>query len=313
MNNIGYRIMRCIIYALSLLPFRMLYVLSDILYVLVYKIVGYRRKTVSKNLRNSFPDKTKAELLKIERDFYHSFCDNMVEMFKLLSISPEEIHRRMTFSGNDEIEKSLDTHQFCFIYLGHFCNWEWISTMPQWFPLDRIQCGQLYHPVKSDFFNNIMQELRGRFGAENIPKKDALRRIITMRGDRKKTVIGFIADQGPRWVNIHEWVDFLHQDTPVYTGTERIAKKVNASVFFANVRCVKRGYYHCSLEKITDDPRSYPDYELTDVYMKLLEEMICKSPRNWLWTHNRWKRHHEDEPENIERRNEKEIHTTDKA
>ena len=83
--------------------------------------------------------------------------------------------------------------------------------------------------------------------------------------------------------------------------------------FFANVRCVKRGYYHCSLEKITDDPRSYPDYELTDVYMKLLEEMICKSPRNWLWTHNRWKRHHEDEPENIERRNEKEIHTTDKA
>ena len=102
MNNIGYRIMRGIIYALSLLPFRMLYVLSDILYVLVYKIVGYRRKTVSKNLRNSFPDKTKAELLKIERDFYHSFCDNMVEMFKLLSISPEEIHRRMTFSGNDE-------------------------------------------------------------------------------------------------------------------------------------------------------------------------------------------------------------------
>ena len=149
MNNIGYRIMRGIIYALSLLPFRMLYVLSDILYVLVYKIVGYRRKTVSKNLRNSFPDKTKAELLKIERDFYHSFCDNMVEMFKLLSISPEEIHRRMTFSGNDEIEKSLDTHQFCFIYLGHFCNWEWISTMPQWFPLDRIQCGQLYHPVTS--------------------------------------------------------------------------------------------------------------------------------------------------------------------
>ena len=102
MNNIGYRIMRGIIYALSLLPFRMLYVLSDILYVLVYKIVGYRCKTVSKNLRNSFPDKTKAELLKIERDFYHSFCDNMVEMFKLLSISPEEIHRRMTFSGNDE-------------------------------------------------------------------------------------------------------------------------------------------------------------------------------------------------------------------
>ncbi len=313
MKKVFFQFLRNIIYALSLLPFRVIYVMSDILYLLMYYVVGYRRKTVRKNLRNSFPEKSEAKRRKIERDFYHSFCDNIVEMFKLLSISREEIMRRMTFSGNDSIEESLETHQFCFIYLGHFCNWEWISTLPQWFHQEKVQCGQLYHPVKSEFFDWLMLELRGRFGAENIPKKDALRRIITMRSDKKKTVIGFIADQGPRWVNIHEWVDFLNQDTPVYTGTERIAKKVKASVFFANVKRVKRGYYHCSLEKITDDPNSYPDYKLTDTYMQMLETMIRKSPRNWLWTHNRWKRRHEDEPENIERRNEKVSHFSDKA
>jgi Kdo2-lipid IVA lauroyltransferase/acyltransferase len=308
-----FKLLRGIIYTLSLLPFWAVYAISDFLYVLVYYVVGYRRKTVRKNLRNSFPEKSKAQLRTIEREFYHSFCDNMVEMFKLISISPEEMRRRMTFSGNDDIEKSLEDHQFCFIYLGHFCNWEWISTMPMWFHLDKIQCGQLYHPVKSEFFDWLMLQLRGRFGAENIAKNDALRRIVSMRNDAKKTVIGFIADQGPRWVNIHEWVDFLNQDTPVYTGTERIAKKMNASVFFANVKRVKRGYYHCSLELVTNDPKSYPDYTLTDRYMQLLEAMIKKSPRNWLWTHNRWKRRHEDEPENIERRNEKESQNSAKA
>lgn len=305
-QKILYPLFRNTIYALSLLPFGVIYVFSDILYFLVYRVVGYRRGIVRKNLRNSFPEKTDAELRRIERDFYRSFCDNVVEMFKLLSISKEEIMRRMTFSGNDEIEKSLESHKFCFIYLGHFCNWEWISTMPLWFDAGKVQCGQLYHPVKNKFFNRLTLEYRCRFGAENIRKSEALRRILAMRGERKNTIIGFIADQGPRWVNIHEWCNFLNQETPVYTGTERIAKKVGACVFFADVRRIKRGYYHCSLEKITDNPNSYTGFGLTDEYMRLLENMIRQSPGNWLWTHNRWKRHREDEPETIEHRNEKE-------
>lgn len=306
MNQTLYKIFRGVIYTMSLLPFGVLYVISDILYVLVHYVAHYRRSTVRKNLRNSFPEKSQRELRKIERNFYHAFCDNIVEMFKLLSVSHDEIHRRMTFSGIDGIEKSLETKKLCFIYLGHFCNWEWISTLPQWCDKERVQCGQLYHPIKNKYFNKLLLELRSRFEAENIPKKDALRRIISMRGEKKASIIGFIADQGPRWVNIHEWVQFLNQDTPVYTGTERIAKKLDACVYFANVSRVRRGYYHCSMEKITDDPRSFEGYGLTDEYMRLLEDMIRKNPCNWLWTHKRWKRHHEDEPANIERRNEKE-------
>ena len=289
MNNIGYRIMRGIIYALSLLPFRMLYVLSDILYVLVYKIVGYRRKTVSKNLRNSFPDKTKAELLKIERDFYHSFCDNMVEMFKLLSISPEEIHRRMTFSGNDEIEKSLDTHQFCFIYLGHFCNWEWISSIPLWAQRTDHVNAQLYRPLKNKVIDELFIELRTHFGATNISKYEALRHILTYKKEGRRAIVGFISDQSPTPINIYEWVDFLHQDTPVFTGTERIAKKVDAAIYFADVERESRGHYRLRLRLMTEDARAYPDYQLTEQYMRELEQMILRQPHLWLWSHKRWK------------------------
>ena len=132
--------------------------------------------------------------------------------------------------------------------------------------------------------------------------------ITTLEGlqEEAKEFGGFIADQGPRWVNIHEWIPFLSQDTPVYTGTERIARKVNATVFFASVECPRRGYYVCTLEKMTDDPASLPRFALTNDYMARLEAMIRRHPERWLWTHKRWKRRHEDEPTQFERRNEKE-------
>ena len=306
MTMLLYKTARGILYLLSLLPFRVIYMISDLLYVIVYRIAGYRRATVRTNLAHSFPEKSRAELRTIEHRFYHAFTDSIVEWFKLLSISPEEMHRRMQFRGIDDIEASIKTHPICFVYLGHFCNWEWISTMPSWFTPGYAGFGQLYHPLRSHFTDWLFLGMRSRFGAENIPKNEALRRILTMRDSGGRYVLGFIADQGPRWVNIHEWIPFLSQDTPVYTGTERIARKVNATAFFASVECPRRGYYVCTLEKMTDDPASLPRFALTNDYMARLEAMIRRHPERWLWTHKRWKRRHEDEPTQFERRNEKE-------
>ena len=148
MNEFWYRIRRGAMYTASLLPFKVLYAISDLIYFIAYHIIRYRRRVVAKNLRNSFPEKGADELRAIEKRFYHSFCDSVVEMFKLLSISREELMRRMSFSGTEEIEKSLETHPQSFIYLGHFCNWEWISSMPLWFSPGR-HCAQLYHPMHS--------------------------------------------------------------------------------------------------------------------------------------------------------------------
>lgn len=295
MKEFWYQLRRGTIYVVSLLPFSILYAISDAIYPVVYHIVRYRRRIVEKNLRNSFPEKSEAERRNIEKRFYRSFCDSTVEMFKLLSISRYELMQRMSFSGIDEVHKSLETHPQCFLYLGHFCNWEWISSMPLWFRPDVLGT-QLYHPMHSPFFNRLFLEMRTRFGAENIRKTEALRRLLTLKAEKRKTVVGFISDQTPRWINIHDWVTFMNQDTPVYTGTERIAKKIGASVFFAYVERIGRGHYHCRLELMTNDVNSYPDYKLTEEYMTRLERMIRQNPENWLWTHNRWKRSHNNAP-----------------
>lgn len=279
----------------SLLPMGVHYVLSDLLYPVLYYLVGYRRGVVKRNIARSFPEKTPQEQRAIVRGFYHFFCDYVVETCKLLTMRARQMRRRMTFEGAAELEAALADHDFVFIYLGHYCNWEWISSMPLWFS-PGLHCAQLYRPLNSAAFDKVFMKLRTRFGAENIAKNDALRRILTLKRQGEKSIIGFISDQRPRRVNIHDWVTFLGQDTPVYTGTERIAKKVNAAIFFADVQRVSRGHYHCHLRPMTGNVQAYPDYELTEAYMRELESIIRRQPQFYLWSHKRWKHQRDVNP-----------------
>lgn len=133
-----------------------------------------------------------------------------------------------------------------------------------------------------------------QFGGECIPMRETLRRIITLKREHQKTFVGFIADQSPKWNSIHHWVPFLHRETPIFIGTEQIAKQVGAVVYFTDVKRIKRGYYHCELKRMTVHPQELPDYQLTDMYARMLEEMIQREPAYWLWSHNRWKRTKEE-------------------
>ena len=274
---------------ISRLPLGVLYVLADLCFPLLYHVARYRRKVVTENLNNAFPELTPRERRKIRRRFYRWFCDYVVETLKLLSISRQEMMRRMVIEGVDEMERSLETKPFVFIFLGHYCNWEWVSSIPLWYQKEDSHGAQLYRPLKNKAFDGLFLEMRSRFGSENISKYEALRHILQLRRDGKKTCIGFISDQTPGWNSIHDWVDFLHQDTPVFTGTERIAKKVDAAIFFADIRRVRRGYYHLVLRRMTDEPKDFPDYALTEQYMRELEQIIRRQPHLWLWSHRRWK------------------------
>ena len=191
-------------YLLSLLPLRFLYIFSDVLYYPLYYCIRYRRKVVRQNLTGSFPDKNEKELIRIEKQFYHFFCDYMIETIKLFSISKKQLKRRMTFGGIDEIVKKLEEENknFCFIYLGHYCNWEWIASLPYWVPED-ILCGQIYHPLYNKAFDRLFLRLRNQFGGECISMKETLRRIIELKRAKQKTIIGFISDQAPKWNSIH--------------------------------------------------------------------------------------------------------------
>lgn len=273
---------------LSRLPLGVLYAISTCCYPLIYYVVRYRRHVVRTNIENSFPEKTTAEKRKIERDFYRFFCDYAVETVKLLTMSEGEMRKRMIIEGMDDIEKSLQHNPFVFIYLGHYCNWEWISSIPLWRKSD-YYCGQLYRPLKDKVMDDMFYQLRTRFYSHNISKYDAFRHIITLKKEKTQAVIGFISDQSPRPNNIHDWVNFLHQETPVFTGTERIAKKVNAAIYFADVQRIKRGYYHLRMYLLTEDVKSYPDFQVTDLYMQALEKNIQRQPHLWLWSHKRWK------------------------
>lgn len=282
---------------LSRLPLGVLYVLSDVCFPIVYYVARYRRRVVRDNLAHSFPERSVKERRAIERRYYRWFCDYVVETLKLLTIKPEELKRRMTMEGIGEIEKKLDEHPFVFLYLGHYCNWEWISSLPLWTSRKDTCCGQLYRPLRDKKFDAFMLSMRSRFGAENISKYNALRHILKLKAEGKRTIIGFISDQVPGWNSIHDWMQFLRQDTPVFTGTERIAKKVDAAIYFIEVERTRRGYYHLRARHMTDHPAALPDYALTEQYMKLLEKMIERQPHVWLWSHRRWK-HKRDEQGN---------------
>lgn len=280
------RLAESILRLFSRLPLWMLYRISDLLFLLVYFVVRYRRKVVRENLSRSFPDRSKQERRLIEQRFYRFFCDYAVETIKLLTISEAEMRRRMKVFGCEEMDAELDRQPFCFLMLGHYGNWEWLSTIALW---SKHNCGQLYTPLHNATFDRVFYDMRSRFGTENISKYNALRRILSLKSEGIPSHIGFITDQSPRPNSIHDWMTFLHQDTPIFTGAERIGKKVGAAAYFIRVTRPRRGYYECHLERLTSDMREFADYELTELCMRRLEAEINEVPHLWLWTHRRWK------------------------
>ncbi|WP_024989515.1 lysophospholipid acyltransferase family protein [Segatella albensis] len=279
-------------YLMSLLPLRVLYIISDILCLLVADVVRYRHKVIWNNLKTSFPEKTDQELKEIQRGFYHYFCDYLVETIKLMTMSQDELRKRMTFTGMEEFNKALSEGQSLGVYLGHLGNWEWITAMPLWTP-DALCC-QLYHPLENEYFDRLFKYVRERQGALCIPMQESLRKIIQFRREGKPLVVGYISDQVPLWWNIHHWLDFLHHDTPVLTGAERIVKHTGQAFVYGDVTRVRRGYYNCEMKVIRRDTKDIPDYELTDIYFHELEKTILRQPEIYLWSHNRWKRTREE-------------------
>ena len=274
---------------LSHLPLSALYVLSNFIFFIVFRILRYRRRTVWVNLVTSFPELEPEEHKDIERKFYRWFCDYLVENIKLMNMKPEEMKQRLVFKNTEAVDQCVKEGQSCAVYLGHLCNWEWITSLPFWVAPE-AQCGQLYHPLENKDFDRLLLNIRQRFGAVCIPMNDSLRRILDYKRQGKQTVIGYIADQAPFWWNIHHWCQFLHHDTAVLSGTERIATKLNQAVLYLDVHRVKRGYYEAEFKLITREPKKMEEFQLTDIYFNELEKSIRQQPECYLWTHDRWKR-----------------------
>ena len=291
--NLRYHISYAFWYMLSLLHLRVLYVLSDIAFFFVYYLVGYRRKVVRRNLERCFPEKDKAERRQTERRFYRYFCDYVMETVKLMSMSERQIRRRMEFVGLEEVNKVLNEGQSVGLYLAHVGNWEWLSSIGYWLP-EGVVNAHLYHPLEDKVMDRLFLRLRSRHSSVGIPMKETMRRLVTFRQQGKTCLIGYISDQGPKWQNIHHWITFFGQETPVFTGAERIVKSTHQAFAYGDMYRLRRGYYRCNVRIITREPEQMPDWQLTDRYFKELEQTIRRAPHLWLWSHKRWKRTREE-------------------
>lgn len=293
-EKIEYGLLYSFVYLLSLLPLRALYLINDILiYPLIYRVVRYRVKLVRRHLQDCFPEKSQEERKRIEHKFYHYFGDLIMETIKGMSISEEEMMRRMDYHGAEPMIRTASTPQSIVVYLGHYCNWEWVTSVGKLIPDTSFVC-QVYHVLENRVIDKLMLKIRSRMGTHNIPIADILRQTIEKNRKGQNMLCGYISDQVPFWNNIHYWTDFLHHDTPALTGAETIAKKFDQAVFYLDIQRVKRGYYRIDVIQMAEHSKGIPDFELTEQYFQLLERSIQRQPELWLWTHNRWKRTREE-------------------
>ena len=295
MKQLAYYLIYGIVYILSLLPFRVLYLISDGLYLIVYHLIRYRRKIVRKNLTASFPEKSQEELRRTERQFYHWLCDYVFETFKLLSVSDANLLNHMELRGMDQLELCFDKGQNCAAILGHYCNWEWLSAVSLGFHRHPdATVGLIYHPLYNEAVDRLFIDLRSAHHGMCVPKQDILRHLISLKRDDRRSLFGYISDQSPKWENMHLWLDFLHHDTPVFTGAERIMQKMNDAVFYVDMERPRRGQYICTFRLISAEAAREEEFTITRRFFQMLEQSIYRQPAYYLWTHNRWKRGREE-------------------
>ena len=283
-----YRILQCFWNLLSRLPLCVMYGVSTVLFYPLYYLVRYRRKVVRKNLIESFPEKTLPEILKIEKQFYRFFIDTIFETCKMATISQKEISQRMKFTNIEVINAVLQQGKSISLYLGHYGNWEWVSSMPLHLEKE-IVAGQIYRKLSNKTVNRLLLHNRMRLGATNIEMNETARTINELVSSKKVSIIGYIADQTPKKRDIRHYVPFLHHNTPVLVGTEKLTKRYGFEAWFLKVKRLKRGYYEAEFVRLHDKPQTLADFELTDLYYRHLEQAIFQQPEIYLWTHKRFK------------------------
>ncbi|MFC5683740.1 lysophospholipid acyltransferase family protein [Flavobacterium sp. MAHUQ-51] len=271
---------------ISILPFRIFYLISDLIYLVVYYVIGYRKKTVKENLKMAFPNLTDKERLQIEKKFYHHFCDLFMEMVKTMTISPEEMQKRFKITNLELLEEFEAKNRSIMVLASHYASWEWLIAINL---KSSYQGVGVYKEIANRYFDKLVKDIRSEYKTELV---STVKTIPLMANNQRKGILslyGMVSDQSPKTAQIAHWESFMGIETPVHIGPELLSKKYNLNVVFAKVRKVKRGYYEATLIPITDEPKSLPNYEIIHRYIKEVEKQIYEAPEYYFWTHKRWK------------------------
>ena len=274
-----------VILPVSKLPFWTLYLISDFLYLVLYKMIGYRTKVVRQNLTNSFPDKSEKEILALEAKFYSHLCDLVVESLKAFSISLEEAKLRMKDRNIEVVNQYFKQKRQVVLVGGHYGNWE-LFAITIGATTDHKTLA-LYTPLKNQFINEKITKSRSKYGLGMLSIKEIKSKLNDINSDFYAIIFG--ADQSPRKSQRAYWMKFLNQETGVQFGTEKFAKEFNAVVIFTNIYKVKRGYYELQYDVITEQPNQEELGFISKTHTQMLEKVIQEQPEYWLWSHKRWK------------------------
>lgn len=269
----------------AVLPFWALYLLSDGLYLLFYKVLRYRLHVVRQNLSMAFPEKTEAERRAIEKEFYCQFCDNIVETVKLLCVSDKGITSRIEVINSEFVEEIAREERPIVLFLGHYGNWEWVPAGSGTYAIPELTI-QIYKPPHDKAFDRIILKIRSRFNTVSVAQKRAFRTLLEMRRDYKTFLVGFVADHRPNG-KVNHFMTFLHQPTTYSVGGEEIGERIQAGYLYFEVLKQSRGHYRMIFHKVEPLQDGEP-YPYTRRYMQLLEKTIRTAPPYWLWSHRRW-------------------------
>ena len=286
MQLLFYLLIYPILWFISILPFPLLYFFSDAIYLVVYYIIGYRKKTVRENLALALPNLSDKERLVIEKKSFHNLCDTFLEMIKTMSISKTEIDKRFVFT-NIDVYKNLEKKQKSIAMLcAHYASYEWIVSMNSKVTFEAFA---IYKKISNVYFDKLVHKIRSRFKAKLITTKETIPQIRENYKNKKLAIYGFASDQSPKIGSSFHWSKFMGIEVPVHTGAEMLAKKYDMNVIFLRIRKVKRGFYEASFEVLSENVTAVPNYEITDKFLALVEEQIYEAPEFYLWTHKRWK------------------------
>lgn len=274
-------------YLLSILPIQLLFILSDITFVVIYKWIKYRRKVVAENLQKAFPQKTKTELIEIEKKFYRHFCDLVFESIKTLTIGKKGIQKRFQLQNTEMINDLYKQNKSIVLYAAHLGNWEWQAFFPKF--LSNHQVTAFYQPLSNKYFDELMQIIRGRLGVLCVPSQKGYKTLMKLKAENKLTFNLIIGDQSPSGNASKYWTEFLHQKTAFLVGADIISKKSDCAVIYPHCTKVKRGVYKTELILLDSSPKDSDKFSVVEKYSKALEKNIILQPDLWLWSHNRWK------------------------
>ena len=274
------------LWIISKLPFRLFYWFSDCIYILVYYIIGYRKKIVRNNILIALPNVSEEKRLVIEKKFYHHMCDMFLEMIKTMSISSEEMKERFKITNIELLKEYEQKNKSIILLAAHYASWEWLLSINE---STSFKCYGVYKKVNNKYFDAKVRAIRSKFKSVLVTTDNTIALINDNEKNGVMSLYGLASDQSPQVHKTFHWQQFMGITVPVHTGAEMLAKRYDLEVVFAKVKKVKRGYYEATFVPIANNPKSIPDYEITDAYLKEVEQQILEAPEFYFWTHKRWK------------------------